>query len=135
MVCSLRLEKPCMEHMQYLVVRSHNQEGLPFHHPLERSDDAEFDHMSGHALMASCPPYSHVMEKPGESYPHRMPEMHGIDLNRLLEAAKALPIQGDEVPPVSAWMMVKNDERFPSMTKRDHEMLLANLASKVRCYG
>ena len=30
-----------MEHMQYLLVRSHNAENQPFHHPMEPADDAE----------------------------------------------------------------------------------------------
>ncbi|TKX24234.1 transcription factor-like protein 12 [Elsinoe australis] len=132
----LALERPCMEHMQYLVVRSHNADGQPFHHPMERADDIEHDHMSGHALMATCPPYSHVMEKPGEPYPHQMPQgMSKPDLRRLLELSARLPTEGGEITPVRAWMQIQSNERCSQMTKQDFELVQADLLSKVRCYG
>lgn len=125
-----------MEHMQYLVVRSHNADGQPFHHPMERADDIEHDHMSGHALMATCPPYSHVMEKPGEPYPHQMPQgMSKPDLRRLLELSARLPTEGGEITPVRAWMQIQSNERCSQMTKQDFELVQADLLSKVRCYG
>lgn len=134
-MCAPSLERPCMEHMQYLVVRSHNAEGQPHHHPMERADDMEFEHMSGHALMATCPPYSHVMGKPGDPYPHQMPDLPKIDLMKLLEASSRLPTSDSEVTPVRAWMMILQNERRHLMTKRDFEMVQADLLTKVRCYG
>ncbi|KAF2157608.1 hypothetical protein K461DRAFT_21427 [Myriangium duriaei CBS 260.36] len=131
----LTLERPCMDHMQYLVVRSHNVEGQPFHHPMERTDDSEHDHMSGHALMATCPPWSHVMGKPEDRYPHQMPEVPHPELMKLLEASHRLPTDGGEVTPVQAWMLIIQNERITSLSKRDIEMVQATLVSKVRCYG
>lgn len=132
----LAMEKPCMSHQQYLVVRSHNPDGQPHHHPMERADDMEFDHMSGHALMATCPPMSHVMEKPGEPYPHQMPDMSKSALMKLLESSAMLPgMEGGEVTPVRAWMMIIQDERVHGFNQHDFELLTTDLLGKVRCYG
>lgn len=122
--------------MQYLVVRSHNAEGQPFHHPMERADDMESEHMCGHALMASCPPMSHVIEKPGEPYPHKMPDLNKPDLLRLLEASTKLPgMDGGELTPVMAWMRILKDERARQMSAKDFALVKTDLLSKVRCYG
>jgi len=125
-----------MSHQQYLVVRSHNPDGQPHHHPMERADDMEYDHMSGHALMATCPPMSHVMDKPGEPYPHKMPEMSRSALMKLLETSAQLPgMDISEVTPVRAWMMIIRDERVVAFDQHDFEMLTTDLLGKVRCYG
>jgi hypothetical protein len=123
-----------MDHMQYLVVRSHNPDGQPHHHPMERPDDTEYEHMSGHALMASCPPASHIMHKPGEAYGHRMPDMKTPDLIKLLDLSAQLPLEG-ELTPVMAWMMLLRNSRVGEMTAHDFELVKADLAGKVRCYG
>ncbi|KAG9694880.1 hypothetical protein KCU95_g6515, partial [Aureobasidium melanogenum] len=130
----LTLERPCMDHMQYLVVRSHNPEGQPIHHPMERPDDAEYEHMCGHALMATCPPASHIMNKPGDPYGHRMPDLKAPDLMKLLDLSAQLPLEG-ELTPVMAWMLLLQDSRVPQMTAQDFELVKADLAGKVRCYG
>ncbi|KAG8629005.1 hypothetical protein KVT40_002870 [Elsinoe batatas] len=132
----LALERPCMDHMQYLVVRSHNAEGQPFHHPMERADDMEHEHMCGHALMATCPPFTHVMEKPGEPYPHQMPQdITKPDLSRLLQLSATLPMEGGEVTPVRAWMTILQSERLHQMTAADFAFVQADLLGRVRCYG
>ncbi|KAL1302528.1 hypothetical protein AAFC00_002914 [Neodothiora populina] len=130
----LTLERPCMEHMQYLVVRSHNPEGKAFNHPMERSDDGAHEHMCGHALMASCPPASHIMNSPDEPYPHKMPDLKTPDLMRLLDLSSKLPLEG-EITPVMAWMMILQSKRVFEMTAQDFELVKVDLAGKVRCYG
>ncbi|KAL2030319.1 hypothetical protein VTO58DRAFT_107673 [Aureobasidium pullulans] len=130
----LTLERPCMDHMQYLVVRSHNPEGQPFHHPMERPDDTEYDHMCGHALMATCPPPSHIMNKPGDPYGHRMPDLKAPDLMKLLDLSAQLPLEG-ELTPVMAWLLLLQNSRVSEMTAQDFELVKADLAGKVRCYG
>lgn len=105
-------------------------------HPMERPDDHDHEHMSGHALMATCPPLSHIMQKPGEPYPHQLPDLPKFDLMRLLAASASLPgIEDGEVTPVKAWMTILESERAPMMTARDFEMVKAELMGKVRCYG
>lgn len=130
-----RCEKPCLSHKQYLVVRSHNPEGQPQHHPMERPDDMEYDHMSGHALMATCPPMSHIMDKPGEPYPHQMPDLSKSALMKLLEMSAQIDVEDGEITPVRAWWMIIHDERVYSWTKRDFDLLKVDLLNKVRCYG
>ena len=125
-----------MDHIQYLVVRSHNQDGKVINHPMERPDDREHEHMSGHALMATCPPLSHIMDKPGEPYPYKMPDLPKPDLLKLLNASSKLPgIEGGELTPIRAWLSILSNARVSSMTVRDFEMVTADLMGKVRCYG
>lgn len=133
----LTLERPCMEHMQYLLVRSHNAANQPFHHPLEPADDGDHEHMSGHALMATAPPHSHIMHKPAEPYGHKMPD--GMDtgaLANLLHLSNRLPMDRDgEITPVMAWMTVLSDPRLGELDMKDYEKLKSSLLDKCRCYG
>jgi hypothetical protein len=126
-----------MEHMQYLLIRSHNNANLPFHHPLEPADDGEHEHMSGHALMATAPPHSHIMHKPAEPYSHQMPEGMGTGaLANLLHLSNRLPMDRDgEITPVMAWMTVLLDPRLGELGPKDFEKLKASLLDKCRCYG
>jgi len=101
---------------------------------MERPDDAEYEHMCGHALMATCPPASHIMNKPGDPYGHRMPDLKAPDLMKLLDLSAQLPLEG-ELTPVMAWMLLLQDSRVPQMTAQDFELVKADLAGKVRCYG
>ncbi|KAF7196502.1 AP-1-like transcription factor [Pseudocercospora fuligena] len=133
----LTLERPCMDHMQYLMVRSYNPDGKEFNHPMENPDDTEHEHMSGHALMATAAPYSHVMHKPTEKYPHQMPaDLDNPTLIKLLDLSNRLPLdhQG-EITPVMAWKLIYLNERVRDLSKFDFERMKTNLATKVRCYG
>ncbi|OTA33818.1 hypothetical protein BTJ68_08102 [Hortaea werneckii EXF-2000] len=133
----LRLERPCMDHMQYLLVRSHNNENQPMHHPMENADDSEHEHMSGHALMATAPPHSHVMQKPAEKYPHQMPLDLGPDgLSKLLDLSNRLPFDRyTEITPVMAWTTILRHERLRELTEADVQTVKEDLSTKVRCYG
>jgi hypothetical protein len=121
-----RLERPCMDHMQFLVERSSEPEGEP----------------CGHALMATCPP---------EPYPENNPAVpfgHGIGnstsgktwdlskgaLGNLLDLSKRIDLDG-EITPVMAWGMVLGHPRFSELTLDDFTKLTDDLKTKVRCYG
>lgn len=134
---SSRLERPCMDHMQYLMVRSINPSGQPFHHPMENPDDADHDHMSGHALMATGPPYSTLMEKPAEKYPHQMPQdLDNSSLVKLLQLSSRLPLDREgEITPVMAWSMIYGSDRVNDLEAADIQRIKQDLSSKVRCYG
>ncbi|KAF1999516.1 hypothetical protein P154DRAFT_436891 [Amniculicola lignicola CBS 123094] len=114
----LTLERPCMDHMQFLMIRA---------------NDSEVD-VSGHALMATCPPESHVAAHPEDQYPHQMPDVTMPDLLKLLDLSNRLPLDG-EITPIMAWAMVLQDPRFSELTKKDVEGLKAELLAKIRCYG
>ena len=125
-----------MEHMQYLVVRSHNSDEQSFHHPIESLDDREYEHMSGHALMATCPPYEHVKQRPNEPWPFKMPELEMPDLTKLLDLSSRLPLNHDgEITPIMAWTMIYRHPRVAELNTQDFERIKANLSGKVRCYG
>ena len=133
---SRRLERPCMEHMQYLVVRSHNAEEQHFHHPAENPDDREWEHMSGHALMATCPPLQAVVEAPNEPWPFKMPDLRVPDLTKLLDLSARLPLNhGSEITPIMAWTRIIRDPRINDLDEHDLERVKVELGSKVRCYG
>nr|POF12897.1 hypothetical protein CFP56_10047 [Quercus suber] len=133
----LTLERPCMDHMQYLLVRSHNVEGQLKHHPMENADDSDHEHMSGHVLMSTAPPQSHIMEKPAENYPFQMPQDVGTEgLSKLLDLSNRLPIDHcTEITPVMAWTMVFRHEQLTELTTQDLQKIKDDLSTKVRCYG
>ncbi|EHA49156.1 hypothetical protein MCOR27_008714 [Pyricularia oryzae] len=126
----LALEKPCMDHLPWLLERG-----------TETGGEA-----CGHALMASCPPepfseltpdipfgYSNV--KNGElDSGQRTWELSKGDLNTLLDLSKRLNLDG-EITPVMAWGMVLAHPRLGEMTPKDFKKLTEELCGKVRCYG
>ena len=107
-----------MDHMQMLCVRSQDTEG----------------EISGHALMATCPPESHLIERPEVQYPHKMPDMQASDLLKLLDLSNRLPLDG-EITPVMAWAMVLRNEHLHLLTPQDFGNMKEELLGKVRCYG
>lgn len=107
-----------MDHMQFLMVRAH---------------DAD-ETVSGHALMATCPPEHHIATKPEEKYPHQMPDVAMPDLMKLLDLSARLPLDG-EITPIMAWAMILQDQRFAELTAKDFEVMKGDLLAKVRCYG
>ncbi|KAH0278349.1 hypothetical protein KCU71_g17468, partial [Aureobasidium melanogenum] len=74
------------------------------------------------------------MNKPGDPYGHRMPDLKAPDLMKLLDLSAQLPLEG-ELTPVMAWMLLLQDSRVSQMTAHDFELVKADLAGKVRCYG
>lgn len=109
-----------MDHMQFLMVRA--------------NDDADADLISGHALMATCPPESHVANHPEDQYPHQMPDIAMPDLMKLLDLSNRLPLDG-EITPVMAWAMILQDQRLGGLSKEDFEVVKSGLLGKIRCYG
>lgn len=107
-----------MDHMQFLMVRAH--------------DDDEA--ISGHALMATAPPESHIAKCPHEDYPHQMPDIAMPDLMKLLDLSNRLPLDG-EITPIMAWVMLLQDSNFAQLSKEDVESIKGDLVAKVRCYG
>lgn len=107
-----------MDHMQFLMVRAH---------------DAE-ETISGHALMATAPPDSHIANCPEEKYPHQMPDITMPDLMKLLDLSNRLPLDG-EITPIMAWAKIIQDDNFRALSKEDIEVIKTELVAKVRCYG
>ena len=107
-----------MDHMQYLMVRAY---------------DAE-EQISGHALMASCTPDSHIATARDEVYPNQMPDLSMPDLMKLLDLSNRLPLDG-EITPIMAWVMVLRDERVAELSREDIGGVKEELVGKVRCYG
>ncbi|KAI9694424.1 MAG: hypothetical protein M1822_000040 [Bathelium mastoideum] len=129
----LTLERPCMDHMQFLCVRS--DESLQ--NPPPVNDDQSLDadvHISGHALMATCPPASHIAAHPQNPYPHKMPDLGVPDLMKLLDLSNRLPLDG-EITPIMAWTIVRGHARVAELTQKDIEAIRTDLLAKVRCYG
>ena len=122
--------------MQYLVVRSHSSDEQDFRHAGENSNDREYEHLSGHALMATCPPFEHVREKPNEPWPFKMPELGTPDLTKLLDLSSRLPLNpGSEITPIMAWTSIYRNTRVNQLSAQDFERIKNDLSAKVRCYG
>ena len=108
-----------MAHQQYMCVRS------------DQEPEAQ---ISGHALMATCPPLSHISTKPDEPYPHKTWDIPNPDLLKLLDLSKNLPLDG-ELTPIMALSFIRSDERYIQLTMDDFQLLIDNLKEKSRCYG
>ncbi|EGS23663.1 uncharacterized protein CTHT_0003600 [Thermochaetoides thermophila DSM 1495] len=154
----LTLEKPCMNHMPWL---------------LERNYETGLNEPCGHALMASCPPEPFSDLTPdipfGDSYGNRSHsgtgnksksntacsadggtsqdstsavgnhgqrtwELSKADLTTLLDLSKKLDLDG-EITPVMAWGMILGHPRFSELREEDFVRLTEELKGKVRCYG
>ncbi|KAI0843002.1 hypothetical protein F5Y06DRAFT_78642 [Hypoxylon sp. FL0890] len=131
----LTLERPCMDHMPWLI---------------ERAQDTSAD-ACGHALMASCPPepFPELNEDIPFGYAHTHTHTHNQaepqscqqtwelskgDLATLLDLSKKLDLDG-EITPVMAWGMVLAHPRLAELKKEDFDRLMDDLKGKVRCYG
>lgn len=108
-----------MDHMQFLCVRSHQEAQ---------------EEISGHALMATCPPHEHIVNHPDVPYPHKTWDVPNPDLMKLLELSERLPLDG-EITPVMALKIIRMHERFCALTAEDFEVLKDDLKAKIRCYG
>ncbi|ESA44189.1 hypothetical protein GE21DRAFT_1634 [Neurospora crassa] len=141
----LTLERPCMEHMTWLLERGTGTEDRAQREPC------------GHALMASCPPEPFSELSPESPFGHTntihahahghppMPtsisgggqrtwELSKADLATLLDLSKRLDLDG-EITPVMAWGMILAHPRLAELQLEDFARLTEELGSKVRCYG
>ena len=100
-----------------MIVRSNGEEG----------------EISGHALMASCPPESHIINHPQIPW---TPKDAGntSNLASLYDLSMRLNLDG-EITPVMAWGLVLGHPRFAELIKDDFESLKEELVGKVHCYG
>ncbi|KAK3311124.1 uncharacterized protein B0T15DRAFT_489751 [Chaetomium strumarium] len=159
----LTLERPCMNHLPWL---------------LERSAESGSHHPCGHALMASCPPepfsklppdmpFGHHRRQTHHHHHHHHHDAHMLhhhspgngngngsvgrgpngtpaematwtltkaDLATLLDLSKRLNLDG-EITPVMAWGMVLAHPRAGELSLEDLGRLTEELSGKVRCYG
>lgn len=59
-----------------------------------------------------------------------------IDLSNLMNLSKGLDLKSlSEITPVHAWAIIRNDERFPELGRKEIKELAGLLVKKVRCYG
>jgi len=101
---------------------------------LVRSEDSDGE-ISGHVLMATCPPHSHILNKPDEKYPHKVFDVFGPELQQLYNLSGPLPVAECEVPPIRAWAIIRTHPRFAELSKEDCDALRDELCPKIRCYG
>ncbi|PFH63317.1 hypothetical protein XA68_13774 [Ophiocordyceps unilateralis] len=123
----LALEKPCMQHLPFLLERAADADGEP----------------CGHALMASCPP-TPLTSVPAKKSPAntetQVNPSQGFggltkpDLATLFDLSKKLDLDG-EITPVMAWGMIRGHPRFTDLRSDDIRRLADELSQKVRCYG
>ncbi|CAK3792995.1 hypothetical protein DOTSEDRAFT_48335 [Lecanosticta acicola] len=135
----LSLERPCMGHIQFLHVRAHNVQTAPdgsvAGRPLEVPDDGENQNISGHSLMATSIPFSHIMANPNARYPTQFPtDLKREDLLKLLDLSSQLEINEIELPPVKAWIKIMRDGRLGLFSVNDFAVLKQKLLQKVHCY-
>ena len=112
-----RLERPCMEHMPFLMARANDSE----------------PELYGHALMATHLAESHLTALPPAPSPQR-PPLAKPNLLKLLDLSNRLPLDG-EITPVMAWALLSRNARFPELTVTDIDAIRQDLLAKIRCYG
>jgi hypothetical protein len=105
-------------------------------------EDALF---SGHALMASCPPPSHIEKVPAQggglvpTYEHKVPDAESVQiLSNLLNLSQTLKlsaIPNGQVTPVMALQSLKGHRNYSTLTRDDVLSMIESIKSKVRCYG
>jgi hypothetical protein len=118
----LQLEAPCRVHTEYLCRTAHK----------DVEKDAFF---SGHALMASCPPPSHIENVSEDNqFPHQTYELPLPNLEKLLNLSRQLITDG-QVTPIMVLQSLKNHDQYRSLTRDDIKMIIETLHTKIRCYG
>ncbi|KIV95551.1 hypothetical protein, variant [Exophiala mesophila] len=130
----LKLEQTCRDHGEYLVRRS-----------VDSPDNDTEALFSGHALMASCPPPSHIENTPAQegglvpTYEHKVPDTESVQiLTNLLNLSQSL--RGNEFPsgqvtPIMALQSLKGHRNYATLTREDVLGMIESIKSKVRCYG
>ncbi|ETN44356.1 uncharacterized protein HMPREF1541_10536 [Cyphellophora europaea CBS 101466] len=131
----LQLEHTCRDHDEFLVRRS-----------AASPDDDENSLYSGHALMATCPPPSHIASVPSASggleptYEHKMPDASTLEaLNGLLNLSAVIrdshAIPGGQVTPVMALQCLRGHRNYQTLTRDDVIRMIESIKGNVRCYG
>ncbi|ETI26404.1 hypothetical protein G647_03181 [Cladophialophora carrionii CBS 160.54] len=130
----LKLEQTCRDHEEYLVRRS-----------MDSPNTEEEALFSGHALMASCPPPSHIERVPAQqgglqpTYEHKVPDAESVQiLNNLLNLSQTLKgsaIPSGQVTPIMALQSLKGHRNYATLTREDVLCMIESIRSKVRCYG
>lgn len=98
-------------------------------------DDEETETISGHVLMASCPPPTQIVStEPGEMYPVRTYDLPHTNLANLLNLSRQLVTDG-QITPIMALQYLKSHDMYPSLTREDVRNMMDDLNGKIRCYG
>lgn len=131
---SSSLEATCRDHGEYLIRRS-----------VDSPDNPEEAQFSGHALMACCPPPTHISTVPAQqgglqpTYPHKVPDIPADTLNTLLNLSQQIAgeghMEGGQVTPIMALQTLKAHPEYPSLTADDVRGMTESFKKKVRCYG
>ena len=116
---SASLEEACSSHTQFMTTRSMGDATTP---------------QSGHTMMATHPPYNHVVAHPDEPYPHQMPPLPSTHLIKLFDLSQGLPLSA-EYTPIQALAYIRSLPRYHELTLADFESITNELKTKTRCYG
>ncbi|ODH45157.1 eukaryotic translation initiation factor 3 subunit D [Paracoccidioides brasiliensis] len=117
----LSLEQSCRTHMELLCRRA--------------EDDEEHETISGHVLMASCPPPTQIISaEPGQMYSTRTYDLPHANLTALLNLSRQL-VTGGQITPIMALQYLKSHDTYPSLTREDVRHMMDDLNGKIRCYG
>ena len=99
--------------------------------------------ISGHVLMATCPPLKHVAQYPlPDTYnlgdpvePTNHLDLPKADLLKLFDLSQSLELLQGEITPVVALKIIREDSRYPLLGMKEFEALKDELRGKTRCYG
>ncbi|KAL7275437.1 hypothetical protein RUND412_001609, partial [Rhizina undulata] len=114
----LTLEKPCMDHIQFLA---------------ENSIKPDAD-IHGHAMMTIFPPESHLINHPNVPWGHRTYDLNSNELATLFNLSNRLQLDG-ELTPITVWVLITRHARFAELNIDDFKVLKEELVQKVKCHG
>lgn len=125
-----------MNHVQYLVSRANNPTDIAIQQrPEDVPNDGVNEHISGHALMASCPPPNPIEPIFRNSLRYELPDIDKASLAKLLGLSEKLPgLAEEELPPIRAWPELREDSRFRRLNFEDFQNLQANLIHSIQCH-
>lgn len=120
--------------MHYLVSRANNPPDRVPRHPADVPQDGQNEEISGHALMATCPPPTCDRTHATGRNAFEAQPVSKAGLARLFGLSEKLPGLGrEELPPIKAWVKLRNDARFPRLNATDFHDLRTHLTPVVKC--
>ena len=117
------MEHSCKDHQQHC-----NRRALP-----ATEHDVNLE-LSGHAMMLTNPPASHMATDPQTPW-FQPPKIPISNLLVLMDTAQNIPMRRGEITPILALKKIREDPRYGLMNRRQFEMLTKRLSEKTRCYG
>ena len=125
-----------MNHIHYLAHRADNPIGqLTMARPDDVPDDGRNTLISGHALMARCPPPAPLRPFIDNPVNAELSDAEKHTLAKLWGLSDSLPdVNERDLPIIKAWVKLSEDTRFARLSAEDFQDLKHQLIDTVECF-